>query len=208
MSRASEPQSCCSVGRNQGETQISSLPYRIRKGFPCEARVVARILPQFLDDFFPPQDVMNKVIGEFLSNQQPYPQFMATVVYKVRVSMCGTRTEQGVESRIISTLPVGLSSGLDSSCKKGGSCSPCHSIPTPPHPPPQPDLCSGFSHLQVFQTLHSAGQSSMVRDWVMLSLSNFTQRTPVAMAMWSLSCFLVSASTSPWVSAMYPSMGL
>lgn len=27
---------------------------------------------------------MNKVIGEFLSNQQPYPQFMATVVYKVR----------------------------------------------------------------------------------------------------------------------------
>lgn len=57
--------------------------FRIRKGFPFEARVVARILPQFLDDFFPPQDVMNKVIGEFLSNQQPYPQFMATVVYKV-----------------------------------------------------------------------------------------------------------------------------
>lgn len=57
---------------------------------------------------------------------------------------------------------------------------------------------------QVFQTLHSTGQSSMVRDWVMLSLSNFTQRTPVAMAMWSLSCFFVSASTSQWISAMYP----
>lgn len=57
--------------------------HRIRKGLPSEARVVSRILPQFLDDFFPPQDVMNKVIGEFLSNQQPYPQFMATVVYKV-----------------------------------------------------------------------------------------------------------------------------
>ncbi|EPQ20418.1 Huntingtin [Myotis brandtii] len=83
-------------------------------------------------------DVMNKVIGEFLSSQQPYPQFMATVVYKV------------------------------------------------------------------FQTLHSTGQSSMVRDWVMLSLSNFTQRTPVAMAVWSLSCFFVSASTSPWVSAILP----
>ena len=62
----------------------STLPVcRIRKGLPSEARVVSRILPQFLDDFFPPQDVMNKVIGEFLSNQQPYPQFMATVVYKV-----------------------------------------------------------------------------------------------------------------------------
>lgn len=45
----------------------------------------------------------------------------------------------------------------------------------------------------------------MVRDWVMLSLSNFTQRSPVAMAVWSLSCFFVSASTSPWVSAVYPS---
>lgn len=44
----------------------------------------------------------------------------------------------------------------------------------------------------------------MVRDWVMLSLSNFTQRTPVAMAVWSLSCFFVSASTSQWISAMYP----
>uniref|UniRef100_A0A8C3YS16 Huntingtin n=1 Tax=Catagonus wagneri TaxID=51154 RepID=A0A8C3YS16_9CETA len=118
--------------------RVSVLFDRIRKGFPCEARVVARILPQFLDDFFPPQDVMNKVIGEFLSNQQPYPQFMATVVF------------------------------------------------------------------QVFQTLHSTGQSSMVRDWVMLSLSNFTQRTPVAMAVWSLSCFFVSASTSPWISAILP----
>ncbi|XP_042638571.1 huntingtin [Orycteropus afer afer] len=118
--------------------RVSVLFDRIRKGLPCEARVVARILPQFLDDFFPAQDVMNKVIGEFLSNQQPYPQFMATVVYKV------------------------------------------------------------------FQTLHSAGQSSTVRDWVMLSLSNFTQRTPAAMAVWSLSCFFISASTSPWVSAILP----
>ncbi|XP_066534472.1 huntingtin isoform X4 [Hoplias malabaricus] len=118
--------------------RVSVLFDRIRKGFPCEARVVSRILPQFLDDFFPPQDVMNKVIGEFLSNQQPYPQFMATVVYKV------------------------------------------------------------------FQTLHATGQSSMVRDWVLLSLSNFTQRTPVAMAMWSLSCFFISASTSQWISALLP----
>lgn len=62
-------------------------------------------------------------------------------------------------------------------------------------------LCS-----QVFQTLHATGQSSMVRDWVLLSLSNFTQRTPVAMAMWSLSCFFVSASTSQWISALYPDL--
>uniref|UniRef100_A0A8C6Y6F0 Huntingtin n=1 Tax=Naja naja TaxID=35670 RepID=A0A8C6Y6F0_NAJNA len=57
---------------------------------------------------------------------------------------------------------------------------------------------------KVFQSLHTTGQSSMVRDWVMLSLSNFTQRTPIAMAMWSLSCFFVSASTSHWISGILP----
>ncbi|ELR57297.1 Huntingtin, partial [Bos mutus] len=138
--RASEPSTAAPDSESVivAMERVSVLFDRIRKGFPAEARVVARVLPQFLDDFFPPQDVMNKVIGEFLSSQQPYPQFMATVVY------------------------------------------------------------------QVFQTLHGAGQSPMVRDWVMLSLSNFTQRSPVAMAMWSLSCFFVSASTSPWVSAILP----
>lgn len=75
--------------------------FRIRKGFPCEARVVARILPQFLDDFFPPQDVMNKVIGEFLSNQQPYPQFMATVVYKVVFELLLNETSSVINSAII-----------------------------------------------------------------------------------------------------------
>uniref|UniRef100_A0A3Q3IE51 Huntingtin n=1 Tax=Monopterus albus TaxID=43700 RepID=A0A3Q3IE51_MONAL len=134
----SDPQAADSESVIVAMERISVLFDRIRKGLPSEARVVSRILPQFLDDFFPPQDVMNKVIGEFLSNQQPYPQFMATVVYKV------------------------------------------------------------------FQTLHATGQSSMVRDWVLLSLSNFTQRTPVAMAMWSLSCFFVSASTSQWISALLP----
>uniref|UniRef100_A0A668A422 Huntingtin n=1 Tax=Myripristis murdjan TaxID=586833 RepID=A0A668A422_9TELE len=134
----SDPQAPDSESVIVAMERVSVLFDRIRKGLPSEARVVSRILPQFLDDFFPPQDVMNKVIGEFLSNQQPYPQFMATVVYKV------------------------------------------------------------------FQTLHATGQSSMVRDWVLLSLSNFTQRTPVAMAMWSLSCFFVSASTSQWISALLP----
>ena len=57
---------------------------RIRKGYPYEARVITRILPAFLMDFFPPQDVMNKVIAEFLSCQQPHPELMATVVFQVR----------------------------------------------------------------------------------------------------------------------------
>jgi hypothetical protein len=41
--------------------------FRIKKGYPYEARVITRVLPTFLADFFPPQDIMNKVIGEFIS---------------------------------------------------------------------------------------------------------------------------------------------
>ena len=57
--------------------------HRIRKGFPSEARVVSRVLPRLLLDFFPAQEIMNKVIGEFLSSQQPYPELMAAVLLKV-----------------------------------------------------------------------------------------------------------------------------
>ena len=57
--------------------------YRIRKGFRSEAKLVSEILPIVLGDFFPPTDVMNKVIGEFLSSQQPHPELMASVLYKV-----------------------------------------------------------------------------------------------------------------------------
>ncbi|XP_041477605.1 huntingtin-like isoform X1 [Lytechinus variegatus] len=116
--------------------RVSIMFDRIRKGYPSEAKAVAFILPPFLNDFFPPQDIMNKVIGEFLSNQQPHPQLMATVVFKV------------------------------------------------------------------FGNLHRNGQTQSVRDWVMLSLSNFTQRTPVAMAIWSLTCFFISASTNKWLRAL------
>ena len=55
----------------------------MRKGCPYEASVMARVLPHFLTDFFPPQDIMNKIIGEFLSSQQPHPKLMAGVIFKV-----------------------------------------------------------------------------------------------------------------------------
>ena len=58
---------------------------RIRKGVPSEAKVVARVLPPLLLDFFPAQEIMNKVIGEFLSSQQPHPELMAQVLFKVNI---------------------------------------------------------------------------------------------------------------------------
>ncbi|EDO49115.1 predicted protein [Nematostella vectensis] len=118
--------------------RVSVLFDRIRKGIPSEARVVSRVLPLLLLDFFPPQEIMNKVIGEFLSSQQPHPELMAEVLFKV------------------------------------------------------------------FEGLHSQGQHSDVRDWVVLSLASFVQRTPLAMAVWSLSTLFTSASTSTWIRALFP----
>lgn len=59
---------------------------RIRKGISSEAKVVARVLPALLLDFFPAQEIMNKVIGEFLSSQQPHPELIAQVLFKVCMS--------------------------------------------------------------------------------------------------------------------------
>ncbi|KAH6947392.1 hypothetical protein HPB50_018547 [Hyalomma asiaticum] len=56
---------------------------RIKRGYPFEADLISQILPGFLGEFFPAQDILNKVIGEFLSNQQPYPQFLAAVLFKL-----------------------------------------------------------------------------------------------------------------------------
>lgn len=58
--------------------------------------------------------------------------------------------------------------------------------------------------LQVFNNLHNQNQELLVQNWVMLSLSNFTQRTPVSMATWSLTCFFISASTNSWLRPLYP----
>jgi huntingtin len=56
---------------------------RMHKALPAEAAVVARVLPSLLQDFMPRYQIMTKVVGEFLSSQQPYPGLMAEVMFKV-----------------------------------------------------------------------------------------------------------------------------
>lgn len=118
--------------------RVTVLFDRIKKGYPYEAEVIAEILPIFLMDFFPMSDIMNKVIGEFISNQQPHPHLLAHVVF------------------------------------------------------------------QVFERVYLQSQQPLIQEWVMLSLSNFTQRTPVSMAIWSLTSFFISASTNCWIRALFP----
>lgn len=57
--------------------------FRIRSCGKDEASVICAILPQILNDFFPPSEILNKIILEFLSPQQAYPELMAEVVFNV-----------------------------------------------------------------------------------------------------------------------------
>uniref|UniRef100_T1KK12 Huntingtin n=1 Tax=Tetranychus urticae TaxID=32264 RepID=T1KK12_TETUR len=102
-----------------------------------EADMIASIIPQILCDFLPTQEILNKIIGEFLSNQNIYPQHMATIIYKV------------------------------------------------------------------FKILRQQSESSMIQEWVLLSLSSFTQIQPISSAIWSLSCFLASSSSNIWIRNLF-----
>nr|NP_001342356.1 huntingtin [Ciona intestinalis] len=118
--------------------RVTLLFERIRKGYPHEARVMSKVLPSMLDDFFPAQDIMNKIIAEFISTLQPFPASVAQILY------------------------------------------------------------------EVFQSLLERDQSHLVQEWVMLSLGNAIQRTPLQTAVWCLTCLFSSASTNRWISSMVP----
>ncbi|GFT39474.1 huntingtin [Nephila pilipes] len=118
--------------------RVTTLFDKIKKAYPFEAEIVCEILPGFLMEFFPVQEILNKIITEFLSSQQPHPQLMAKVIF------------------------------------------------------------------EVFQYLHKQSQEEVIHEWVLLSLSNFMQRSPLSMAIWSLSCFFVSATKNYWFQALFP----
>ncbi|XP_015913152.2 huntingtin [Parasteatoda tepidariorum] len=118
--------------------RVTTLFDRVKKAYPFEADIICEILPSFLMEFFPVQEVLNKIITEFLSSQQPHSQIMAKVIF------------------------------------------------------------------EVFQYLHKQSQEEIVHEWVLLSLSNFMQRSPLSIAVWSLSCFLISATANHWFQALFP----
>ncbi|KAF4521052.1 hypothetical protein B566_EDAN008124 [Ephemera danica] len=122
----------------QSLEKTSALFDRIKKGYPHEVELICGVLPTLLSDFFPPSEMLTKVIGEFLSQQQPHPRLLAGVVS------------------------------------------------------------------QLFERACSQEQLPLIQDWVVLSLSNFTQCSPVGMAVWCLTCFFVSASSNYWLRAMFP----
>ena len=63
--------------------RVNTLFDRMRSGCATVARVVADVMPHFLLDFFPSEDVINKCVGELLSAQQPHPELAAKMLFKV-----------------------------------------------------------------------------------------------------------------------------
>jgi len=118
--------------------RINVLLTRIRCSQLSEAVLLATILPRILLDFLPIQEVMNKLISEFLSSQQPRPELIAKIFNNVA------------------------------------------------------------------DILYKEGEEATVRDWVLLCIASFVQRTPLSMAVWSLTCFFISASANPWLKSLFP----
>ncbi|CAH0556043.1 unnamed protein product [Brassicogethes aeneus] len=118
--------------------KISAIFEKIKKGYDFEVEILTSVLPTILDDFFAPSDVLTKVIGEFLSPQQPHPKRLSRVVFEV----------------------------FGSAIKKD--------------------------------------QLSLLQDWVVFSLSNFTQSFSIGLATWCLTCFFISASSNRWLRSYFP----
>uniref|UniRef100_A0A6P7F8J4 Huntingtin-like n=1 Tax=Diabrotica virgifera virgifera TaxID=50390 RepID=A0A6P7F8J4_DIAVI len=116
---------------------VSAIFERIKRGYVYEVEILCSVMPKVLDDFFSPADILTKVIGEFLSAQQPHPKLLSKVVF------------------------------------------------------------------QVFQSAIQRNQLSLLQDWVVFSLSNFTQSFSIGMATWCLTCFFVSATTNDWLRSYF-----
>jgi len=67
---------------------------------------------------------------------------------------------------------------------------------------PHPRLMSGVV-FQVFESAIQQNQLSLLQDWVVFSLSSFTQSYS-NMATWCLTCFFISASSNKWLRSYFP----
>lgn len=57
--------------------------------------------------------------------------------------------------------------------------------------------------LQIFEQLIKESQLDLLQDWVITTLSNFTQGLQIPMAIYCLISFFISSSTNKWLRAMY-----
>ncbi|XP_046737508.1 huntingtin isoform X1 [Diprion similis] len=89
----------------QSIERTSAIFDRIKKGYPMEVEVLCGVLPGVLGDFFPPWEILTKVIGEFLSPQQPHPRLLSAVVFQVCERACNSAQLGLLQEWVVFSLP-------------------------------------------------------------------------------------------------------
>ncbi|XP_017892227.1 huntingtin isoform X3 [Ceratina calcarata] len=78
---------------------------KIRRGHSMEVELLCTVLSNVLADFFPPSEILTKVIGEFLSPQQPHPRLLSAVVFKVCERACTCAQMELLQDWVVFSLP-------------------------------------------------------------------------------------------------------
>lgn len=85
--------------------RTSAIFDKIRRGHSMEVELLCTVLSGVLGDFFPPSEILTKVIGEFLSPQQPHPRLLSAVVFKVCERACTCAQMELLQDWVVFSLP-------------------------------------------------------------------------------------------------------
>lgn len=85
--------------------RTSAIFDKIRRGHFMEVELLCTVLSGVLGDFFPPSEILTKVIGEFLSPQQPHPRLLSAVVFKVCERACTCAQMELLQDWVVFSLP-------------------------------------------------------------------------------------------------------
>lgn len=186
----------------QSIEKVTAIFERVRKGHAFEVEVICAILPNIFSDFFSPSDVLTKVIGEFLSTQQPHPKLLSKVVFQVSYTFL-------IDLFVFKMKLLQFSdfTFVYSNCLLALFCATLKTVSNI-----YPNYfwflhcyaCSIEFSFKVFESAIKQSQLTLLQDWVIFSLSNFTQSLSVGMATWYLTCFFISASTDDWLRSFFP----
>ncbi|KAK4002443.1 hypothetical protein OUZ56_004272 [Daphnia magna] len=119
---------------------VGALFQRMKRGTDREAEILGQIMPVITCDIFPPADILNRILSEFITARPSVACCLTPTIFKV------------------------------------------------------------------FGTARSQGQQSLVVEWILLSLSNFTRSLSdeSANSVWNVLCFFTAASSNPWLQSVFP----
>ena len=148
----------------------------MKRGSDYEAELFSQIMPIIVCDIFPPADILNRLLAAFMS-ARPFVAFCLTpTIFRVRINEYLDVFHRDVESNAFHSIPFNR-----------------YRVPL--------RYINYRSVLQVFSSVRYQNQQSLVVEWILLSLENFTKVTEseIDEAVWNILCFFTAASANPWL---------